>query len=103
VAVIWWRPIQYSTSNALFLTHDAVIEEPETLTDGVLRAQFPESLRELGEPEGDGLRFVKSELRYMTSAVPWLVPEVVTQTQPSIRATDRAASSTNCPTTCAVA
>jgi rhamnosyltransferase len=44
---------------------------------GVLHAQLPELLRELGEPEGDGLRFVKSELRYMTTADPWRLPEVV--------------------------
>jgi rhamnosyltransferase len=44
---------------------------------GVLHAQLPELLRELGEPEGDGLRFVKSELRYMTTAAPWRLPEVV--------------------------
>jgi rhamnosyltransferase len=44
---------------------------------GVLHTQLPELLRELGEPEGDGLRFVKSELRYMTTAAPWRLPEVV--------------------------
>jgi rhamnosyltransferase len=44
---------------------------------GVLHAQLPELLRELGEPEGDGLRFVKSELRYMTATAPWRLPEVV--------------------------
>jgi rhamnosyltransferase len=44
---------------------------------GVLHAQLPQLLRELGEPEGDGLRFVKSELRYMASTAPWLLPEVV--------------------------
>jgi rhamnosyltransferase len=44
---------------------------------GVLHAQLPELLRELGEPEGQGLRFVTSELRYMTTAAPWRLPEVV--------------------------
>jgi rhamnosyltransferase len=44
---------------------------------GVLHAQLPELLRELGEPEGDGLQFVKSELRYMAAAAPWRLPEVV--------------------------
>ena len=44
---------------------------------GVLHAQLPQLLRELGEPEGDGLRFVKSEMRYMTAAAPWRLPEVV--------------------------
>jgi hypothetical protein len=44
---------------------------------GVLHAQLPQLLRELGEPEGTGLRFVESELRYMTAAAPWRLPEVV--------------------------
>ena len=43
---------------------------------GVLHSQLPELLRELGNAEGDGLRFVKSELRYMAAAAPWLLPEV---------------------------
>jgi rhamnosyltransferase len=44
---------------------------------GVLHAQLPELLRELGEPEGDGLRFVKSELDFMSAAAPLRLPEVV--------------------------
>jgi rhamnosyltransferase len=47
------------------------------LTGGVLHAQLPELLRELDEPEGDGLRFVKSELHCMTASAPWLLPKVV--------------------------
>ena len=44
---------------------------------GVLHAQLPQLLQKLGEPEGDGLRFVRSELRYMKANAPWLLPEVV--------------------------
>jgi rhamnosyltransferase len=44
---------------------------------GVLHAQLPELLQQLGEPEGTGLRFVQSELRYMKSVAPWRLPEVV--------------------------
>jgi rhamnosyltransferase len=44
---------------------------------GVLHAQLPGLLRRLGQPEGDGLRFVCSELRYMSDAAPWRLPEVV--------------------------
>jgi rhamnosyltransferase len=56
----------------------SVFEEMRRYFDfGVLHAQLPELLRELGQPEGDGLRFVKSELRFMRTAAPWLLPEVV--------------------------
>lgn len=56
----------------------SVFQEMQRYFDfGVLHAQLPELLRELGEPEGDGLRFVKSELRYMAASAPWRLPEVV--------------------------
>ena len=60
-------------------SHDySVLQDMQRYFDfGVLHAQLPELLRELGEPEGDGLRFVMSELRFMTTAAPWLLPEAV--------------------------
>jgi rhamnosyltransferase len=62
-------------------SHDySVFQEMQRYFDfGVLHAQLPELLRELGEPEGDGLRFVRSELKYMAFAAPWLLPEVLTR------------------------
>ena len=71
--------VSYCATARVRHSHDySVFQDMQRYFDfGVLHAQLPELLRELGEPEGDGLRFVKSELRYMTAAAPWLLPEVV--------------------------
>jgi len=60
-------------------SHDySIFEEMQRYFDfGVLHAQLPELLRRLGPAEGEGTRFVMSELRYMCAVAPWLVPEVV--------------------------
>lgn len=71
--------VSYCANARVRHSHDySIVEEMRRYFDfGVLHAQLPELLRELGEPEGDGLRFVSSELRYMSAAAPWLLPEVV--------------------------
>lgn len=71
--------LSYCATALVRHSHDySVFQELQRYFDiGVLHAQLPELLRELGEPEGDGLRFVRSELRYMTATAPWLLPEVV--------------------------
>jgi len=43
---------------------------------GVMHAQIPELLQQFGHPEGEGVRFVFSELRYMLRFAPWLLPQV---------------------------
>jgi len=43
---------------------------------GVMHAQIPELLEQFGHPEGEGMRFVLSELRYMWYSAPWLLPQV---------------------------
>ena len=43
---------------------------------GVMHAQLPELLRHFGAAEGEGARFVMSELRYMARHAPWLLPLV---------------------------
>jgi rhamnosyltransferase len=71
--------LSYCANALVRHSHDySIFQEMQRYFDfGVLHAQLPELLKELGEPEGDGLRFVRSELRYMKSAAPWLLPEVV--------------------------
>jgi len=71
--------VSYRATALVRHSHDySVLQEMQRYFDyGVLHAQIPELLRELGEPEGDGLRFVKSEVQYMTTAAPWRLPEVV--------------------------
>lgn len=43
---------------------------------GVLHAQLPELMRNFGAAEGEGARFVASELRYIAANAPQLLPEV---------------------------
>jgi rhamnosyltransferase len=44
---------------------------------GVLHAQLPELMRNFGPAEGEGARFVRSEMRYMASQAPRLLPAVL--------------------------
>jgi rhamnosyltransferase len=71
--------VTYRATALVRHSHDySIFEEMRRYFDfGVLHAQLPELLRELGEPEGDGLRFVKSELRYMAAVAPLRLPEVL--------------------------
>ena len=71
--------VSYCANARVRHSHDySVSQDMQRYFDfGVLHAQLPQLLREFGEPEGDGLRFVRSELRYMTAAAPWLLPEVL--------------------------
>jgi rhamnosyltransferase len=71
--------VSYCATAPVRHSHDySVFQDMQRYFDfGVLHAQLPQLLRELGEPEGDGLRLVKSELLYMTAAAPWRLPEVV--------------------------
>lgn len=43
---------------------------------GVLHAQLPELMRNFGAAEGEGARFVASEIRYMAANAPQLLPQV---------------------------
>lgn len=43
---------------------------------GVMHSQLPELLQHFGGAEGEGARFVMSELRYMATHAPWLLPLV---------------------------
>jgi rhamnosyltransferase len=71
--------IDYCAAALVRHSHEySILEEMRRYFDfGVLHAQLPELLREFGKPEGDGLRFVKSELGFMTATAPWLLPEVL--------------------------
>lgn len=43
---------------------------------GVFHAQLPELMRNFGSAEGEGARFVLSEIRYLAAQAPWLLPLV---------------------------
>jgi rhamnosyltransferase len=54
-----------------------ILQEAQRYFDfGVMHAQIPELLQTFGAPEGEGIRFVISELRYVGRRSPWLLPEV---------------------------
>lgn len=47
---------------------------------GVLHRQQEWLLHQFGRPEGEGLRFVRSELRYLACHAPWLIPSALCRT-----------------------
>ena len=47
---------------------------------GVLHSDESWLLREFGRPEGEGLRFVRSECRHLLRAAPWLLPAAAVRT-----------------------
>jgi rhamnosyltransferase len=56
----------------------SIIEEMQRYFDfGVLHAQLPELMQRFGPPEGEGMRFVISELGYMRDVAPQLLPQVL--------------------------
>jgi rhamnosyltransferase len=54
-----------------------VVQEAQRYFDfGVMHAQLPELMRNFGPAEGEGARFVLSELRYVAAVAPLLLPVV---------------------------
>jgi rhamnosyltransferase len=54
-----------------------IVEEMQRYFDfGVVHAQVPELLTAFGAPEGEGARYVLSEIRYVGRKAPWLLPQV---------------------------
>ena len=70
--------ISYRASATVRHSHDySLLQEMQRYFDyGVLHAQLPDLLPHLGSAEGEGVRFVASELRYMAASAPWLLPLV---------------------------
>ena len=95
--------VSYCATARVRHSHDySVSEEMRRYFDfGVLHAQLPQLLRESGAPEGDGLRFVQSELRYMRAAAPWLLPEVLVRNAAKYIGYRLGRVSGNCPIPCA--
>jgi rhamnosyltransferase len=55
-----------------------IVQETQRYFDfGVLHSQLPELMRNFGAAEGEGARFVGSELRYMAAHAPHLLPAVL--------------------------
>ncbi len=73
-----WR-VRYCAEARVRHSHDYTIaQETQRYFDfGVLHAQLPELMRNFGAAEGEGAKFVKSELRYMANHAPHLLPAVL--------------------------
>jgi len=73
-----WR-IRYCADARARHSHAySVAEEMRRYFDfGVMHAQIPELIERFGAPEGEGMRFVASELGYIARSAPWLLPEVL--------------------------
>jgi rhamnosyltransferase len=72
-----WR-VSYCAEAPVRHSHDySILEEMRRYFDfGVMHAQMPELLQSFGAPEGEGMRFVLSELSYMLRVAPWQLPQV---------------------------
>jgi rhamnosyltransferase len=68
--------VKYCADAVVRHSHDySIFQEMQRYFDfGVFHAQLPKLVRDFGEPEGDGLKFVRSELQYLACAAPWLMP-----------------------------
>lgn len=71
-----WK-IAYVADACVYHSHDLTpLQEMQRYFDvGVFHARESWILREFGEPEGEGLRFLRSELKYLWEHAPWLIPE----------------------------
>lgn len=47
---------------------------------GVLHGREPWIIREFGKPSGEGLRFIRSELRFLAKMAPFLIPSALLRT-----------------------
>jgi rhamnosyltransferase len=72
-----WR-IRYCADARVHHSHAySVSQEMQRYFDfGVVHAQTADVLRQFGPLEGEGMRFLISEIRYMARNAPWLLPEV---------------------------
>ena len=70
--------ISYRARATVRHSHDySLLQEVRRYFDyGVFHAQLPELVGELGSAEGEGTRFVTSEMRFVGAAAPWLLPLV---------------------------
>jgi rhamnosyltransferase len=74
--------IAYVAEATAFHSHDyPLIQEFKRYFDiGVLHAREGWLLEEFGKPEGEGGRFVRSELGYLWHKAPWLIPSAFLRT-----------------------
>jgi rhamnosyltransferase len=74
--------IRYCADASVRHSHDySIAQEMRRYFDfGVVYAQSPELLRAFGQLEGEGARFVTSEIAHIWRTAPWLLPELAVRT-----------------------
>ena len=73
-----WK-IAYCADAEVYHSHDyTIMEEFRRYFDtGVFHSRESWLLAKFGSPEGEGARFVKSELQYLWHNAPWLIPSAI--------------------------
>lgn len=76
-----WK-LAYSAEAACYHSHNyQVMEEFRRYFDiGVFHSREKWFISSLGKPEGEGKKFVLSELRYLLKHSPWLIPSAIVRT-----------------------
>ncbi len=73
-----WR-VRYCAEACVRHSHDyTILQDLQRYFDiGVMHAQIPELIDRFGAAEGEGVRFLVSEFRYIRSVAPLLLPQVL--------------------------
>lgn len=76
-----WK-VAYSAEASCYHSHNySAIEEFRRYFDiGVFHSREKWFIESLGKPEGEGKKFVISELRYLLQHAPWLIPSAIVRT-----------------------
>jgi rhamnosyltransferase len=76
------KKVAYCAEATVFHSHDYnLVEEFRRYFDaGVLHSREPWIRNHFGGAENEGLRFVKSELRYLLGRNPFLIPSAISRT-----------------------
>lgn len=74
--------VRYVANARVYHSHNYTIgEEFRRYFDiGVLHGSHPDLIARFGVPEGEGLRFLRSELNYLSRAAPLLIPSALART-----------------------
>jgi len=76
-----WKVV-YSAEAACYHSHNySMVEEFQRYFDiGVFHSRETWYLSSLGKPEGEGKKFVLSEINYLAKRAPWLIPSAIVRT-----------------------
>lgn len=77
--VLSGKAVQYVAEAQVLHSHDySMVEEFRRYLDiGAFHSQEHWMIEALGKANGEGLRFIRSELAYLLSLTPWLIPSAI--------------------------